>query len=110
MENIDLPRRSGILTSRYSRLKDRKRLPNTQAMRFGPSAAEIWREVDNAAQLSEELGARGCELHFDLDAQGALAVTLRDLDGRILREIGAGEAVEIASTPPGPELDRLLRS
>ena len=54
--------------------------------------------------------ARGYELHFELDAVGRALVTLRDLDGRILRCIAASEAVEIASTPPGPALDRLLRS
>jgi hypothetical protein len=58
----------------------------------------------------DELHARGYELHFELNDQGAAVMTLRDLDGRILRSIAASEAVEIASTPPGPALDRLLRS
>jgi hypothetical protein len=58
----------------------------------------------------EELNTRSRELHFDLDSQGAAEITLRDLDGRIVRSVTATEAVEIASTRPGPALDRLLRS
>ena len=73
-------------------------------------ADEIRREVDNAARVSQALHARGRELSFDLAAHGALVITLRDLDGRFLRNIAPTEAVEIASTTPGPALDRLLRS
>jgi hypothetical protein len=58
----------------------------------------------------DELYARGYELHFELDADSAVVVTLRDLAGRILRSVAPSEAVEIASTAPGPALDRLLRS
>ncbi|HMJ95811.1 MAG TPA: hypothetical protein VK486_08155 [Thermoleophilaceae bacterium] len=58
----------------------------------------------------EELKIRGRELYFELDSQGAVEITLRDLDGRILRSVAATEAVEIATTQPGPALDRLLRS
>lgn len=58
----------------------------------------------------EELHSRGYELDFDLDSHGAVLITLRDLDGRILRSVAASEAVEIASAAPGPGLDRLLRS
>jgi hypothetical protein len=58
----------------------------------------------------QELNSRGLELDFELDEQGALVITLRDLDGRILRSVTPSEAVEIASATPGPGLDRLLRS
>jgi hypothetical protein len=91
-------------------LKEGKWRPNTQVMRFPTPSGEPWREVENAARVSEELGARGCELHFELDPQGALVTTLRDLGGQILRNVAPSEAVAIASTAPGPELDRLLRS
>jgi hypothetical protein len=74
------------------------------------SATEIWRDVDNAAKVSQELEAHGCAISFDLAAHGALVITLRDLDGRFLRNIAPVEAVEIASTAPGPALERLLRS
>ena len=57
-----------------------------------------------------ELNSRGCELDFELDNAGAVVITLRDLDGRILRSVTATEAVEIACATPGPRLDRLLRS
>jgi hypothetical protein len=58
----------------------------------------------------EELNSRGLELDFDLDSQGAVVITLRDLDGRIVRNVAASEAVEIACAGPGRDLDRLLRS
>ena len=58
----------------------------------------------------QELHSRGYELHFELDADGAVEITLRDLDGRILRSVAASEAVEIACASPGSRLDRLLRS
>lgn len=58
----------------------------------------------------QELKSRGYELHFELDAHAAVEITLRDLDGRILRRVSAMEAVEIACATPGPGLDRLLRS
>lgn len=89
-----------IANTRYLLLKEGKRLPSTQVMHLPRSAEERW----------DELQAPGYELHFDLDAQGAAVMTLRDLEGRVLRSIAASEAVEIASTAPGPALDRLLRS
>jgi len=58
----------------------------------------------------QELNSRGYELHFELDPKGAVEITLRDLEGRILRSVTASVAVEIASATPGPDLDRLLRS
>lgn len=58
----------------------------------------------------QELNSRGYELDFELNAQGVVDITLRDLDGRILRSIAASVAVEIACATPGPALDRLLRS
>ena len=79
-------------------------------MHLPPPAGEIWRDIEAAAHMWEELPARGCELDFELDAQGAAVITLRDLDGRFLRSVTPTEAVEIASTKPGPALDRLLRS
>jgi hypothetical protein len=79
-------------------------------VQLGPAAEEIWRDVDNAAQVWEELVAQGCELSFDLDARGSLVITLCDLDGSVVRDVAAAEAAEIASAAPGPALDRLLRS
>ena len=61
-------------------------------------------------QMWQELNSRGYELDFDVDSQGVVVITLRDLDGRILRNIAASQAVEIACARPGPDLDRLLRS
>jgi hypothetical protein len=79
-------------------------------MHFGPSEGDIRRELDNAAQVWEELRAEGCELSFDLDGQGSLVITLRDVDGSVLRDVAATEAAEIASARPGAAVDRLLRS
>lgn len=69
-----------------------------------------WAEVENAAGMWNELNARGRELHFDLDPQGSVVITLRDLAGCVLRNVAPIEAVEIASATPGADLDRLLRS
>jgi hypothetical protein len=74
------------------------------------SAGEVWRDVENAAQVWQELGAQGQELKFELDPRGGLLISLCDRDGNVIRDVSASEAAQIASTAPGPGLDRLLRS
>jgi hypothetical protein len=86
------------------------RVPNTEMMQVGHSGGEVWRDVENAAQVWAELGQQGQELSFELDPRGGVLITLRDSDGHVVRGVSASEAVEIASTAPGPGLDRLLRS
>jgi hypothetical protein len=81
-----------------------------QVMELGHSGGEVWRDVENAAQVWEELRAQGQELSFELDPRGGVLITLRDLDGGASRDVSASEVAEIASTAPGPGLDRLLRS
>lgn len=61
----------------------------------------VWREVDDAAKVWEELHAQGCEIHFEVDEQsGRLAIEMRDLDGGAVGTLSASEAVSIASGAP----------
>jgi hypothetical protein len=60
--------------------------------------ASVWREVDAAAQVWDELQAHGRELHFVLDEDsGRLAIEMRDLDGNLLSTVSPAEALAIAS-------------
>ena len=58
---------------------------------------DVWREVDQAEGAWASLHAQGRELHFELGEGGGVAITLRDLDGRVLRRVSPSEAVAIAS-------------
>jgi len=61
----------------------------------------VWREVDDAAQVWEELHAQGREIHFEIDEQsGRLAIEMRDLDGGAVGTLSPSEAVAVASGAP----------
>ena len=61
----------------------------------------VWREVDEAARVWEDLHAQGRELHFELDDQsGRLTIEMRDLDGNAVSAVSPSEALAIASGPP----------
>jgi hypothetical protein len=58
----------------------------------------VWREVDEAAQVWDDLQARGRELHFELDEDtGRLNIEIRDLEGKTVGPVSPIEAVAIAS-------------
>jgi len=60
--------------------------------------ATVWSEVDDAARMWETLCADGLELHFEPDREkGGASISLRDLDGNVVRGVSAQEAVSIAS-------------
>lgn len=61
---------------------------------------EVWRECDAAARAYETLRAQGRELHFDTGDDGKVRIEVRDTEGRVLREVPATEAIEIASGKP----------
>jgi hypothetical protein len=61
---------------------------------------EVWRECDAAARAYETLKAQGRELHFGTDDDGKLRIEVRDTDGRLLRQVPATEAIEIAGGKP----------
>jgi hypothetical protein len=63
----------------------------------------VWREVDEAAQVWEDLHADGRELHFDLDPQsGRLTIEMRDLEGNVTTAVSPSEALSIAAgSAPG---------
>jgi hypothetical protein len=59
---------------------------------------EVWREVDNAGRAWEALRAQGRELHFEPNTEtGRVVITVRDLDGNVLRTVPAEDAIAIAS-------------
>jgi len=58
---------------------------------------DVWQEVDRAERAWASLHAQGRELHFELGEGGGVAITLRDLDGEVLRAVSPSEAVSIAS-------------
>jgi hypothetical protein len=61
----------------------------------------VWREVDDAAQVWEELHAQGREIHFEIDDQsGRLTIEMRDLDGAAVGTLSPFEALSIASGAP----------
>ena len=58
----------------------------------------VWREVDEAARVWEDLHAHGRELHFELDEEsGRLAIEMRDLDGNALSMVSPSDVLSIAS-------------
>jgi hypothetical protein len=61
----------------------------------------VWREVDEAAHVWEDLQAQGCELHFEVDEQsGRLIIEMRELDGDVLGTLSASEVAALASGSP----------
>jgi hypothetical protein len=61
----------------------------------------VWREVDDAARVWEDLHADGRELHFDLDPEtGRLTIEMRDLEGNAMGPVSPSEALSIASGSP----------
>ena len=63
----------------------------------------VWREVDDAAQVWEELKDQGCEVHFEIDEQsGRLNIEMRDLDGGVVGSLSPSEALALASGAPAP--------
>ena len=61
----------------------------------------VWREVDEAARVWEDLHAHGRELHFELDEEdGRLTIEMRDLVGNAVRTVSPSEALLIASGSP----------
>ena len=63
----------------------------------------VWREVDDAAGVWEDLHADGRELHFALDPQsGRLTIEMRDLEGNVITAVSPSEALSIAAgSAPG---------
>lgn len=62
---------------------------------------ELARQVDAAAQRYDWLHENGRELRFEYDKQnGSVRVEVRDLEGRLLREIPPSAALDAASGGP----------
>lgn len=61
---------------------------------------EVWADMARAAQLADELAARGQSLRFDVHGiSGKVAATLCDEDGAVLRHVGLGELFGLDPDP-----------
>ncbi len=61
----------------------------------------VWREVDHAAEVWDDLQAQGREVHFEVDRQtGRLSIEMRDLEGSVLSTLSPSEALSVASGAP----------
>jgi hypothetical protein len=76
-----------------------------ESMKFTPRRPpewppqRVWREVDDAAQVWDDLHEQGCEVHFEIDEQsGRLAIEMRDLEGNVLETLSPSDALAIAAT------------
>ena len=76
-----------------------------ESMKFTPRRPpewppqRVWREVDDAARVWDDLHKQGCEVHFELDEEsGRLAIEMRDLDGNVLETLSPSDALAIAAT------------
>ena len=76
-----------------------------ESMKFTPRRPpewppqRVWREVDDAAQVWDDLREQGCEVHFELDEEsGRLAIEMRDLEGNVLETLSPSDALAIAAT------------
>ncbi len=87
----------------------RSRGPEEEAPRFTrddqvPDAppASVWREVDRAAEMADQLLAGGQELCFEPDpATGRVAILVRDRHSNVVRLLSPSEALAIASGSDG---------
>ena len=76
-----------------------------ESMKFTPRRPpewppqRVWREVDDAAQVWDDLREQACEVHFELDEEsGRLAIEMRDLEGNVLETLSPSDALAIAAT------------
>jgi hypothetical protein len=62
---------------------------------------DVWGEVAAAEAVWASLQEQGREIHFETDpVTGRLSITERELDGTVLRELSATDALEIAAGDP----------
>jgi hypothetical protein len=57
--------------------------------------AELSAAVDAAARRADALTANGRDLHFEVDADGELVVTLRDRNGWVLKHLSPTQAISL---------------
>ncbi len=62
----------------------------------------VWREVDDAARVWDDLQSQGREVHFEIDDNGGLRMEMRDLDGNVISPLSAFEVLALASSPAPP--------
>jgi hypothetical protein len=72
---------------------------NVSTLPASPPPA-VLEDMHMAARISEELRAQRRELHFEVTANGRVAVQVRDLDGNVIRTIPPAKALEVAAGEP----------
>lgn len=60
---------------------------------------QVLEEMADAAQVFDTLRAQARELHFET-ADGRVTVTVRDLDGNVIRTIPPAKALDVAAGGP----------
>lgn len=112
--NINPSFRVGPIRPTFDLLKSPASPPSPAAVRFADALhpaevgavpdsppAEVQRQVDEAARRYERLRENGRELRFDWNkADHRVHVEVRDLNGRLLREIPPSAALDAMSVGP----------
>jgi flagellar protein FlaG len=61
---------------------------------------QVLEEMADAAKVFDSLRAQARELHFETSGEGRVVVTVRDLDGNVIRTIPPAKALEVAAGAP----------
>ena len=63
----------------------------------GPPPGEVLDAIAVAAAVYEQLAADGREVRFELDRGGRVCAQLRDMSGRTLANLSAGDVIDLAA-------------
>ena len=61
---------------------------------------QVLEEMADAAKVFDTLRAQARELHFETTGDGRVTVTVRDLDGNVIRTIPPAKALDVAAGGP----------
>ena len=62
--------------------------------------AHVLEEMFDASKVADAMHEQGRELHFEANGSGRVVVTVRDLDGNVIRTIPPAKALEVAAGAP----------
>ncbi|MEA2449462.1 MAG: hypothetical protein QOG63_1394 [Thermoleophilaceae bacterium] len=61
---------------------------------------QVLEEMHAAAKVADTLHAQARELHFEAAGSGRVVVTVRDLEGNVIRTIPPAKALDVAAGAP----------
>ena len=61
---------------------------------------EVLEQMHDAALVADKLHSMDRELHFEPQADGRVAIQVRDLGGNVIRSVAPSEALDIAAGAP----------